>query len=147
MNPSTHGVVTVTDSGNGQYAQQVTVGRHLLSADEPESVGGNDACPSPYEFLLAGLGACTVITMRMYAQRHNWNLRHASVELQHEKIPSADGKSLIDQFQRVISLEGELMEEQRLRLFQIAEKCPVSETLRRSSVVESSLEDTLTRTT
>jgi putative redox protein len=135
----TQNLVTVAESGSWPYSQRVTVGRHVLSADEPESVGGHDTGPSSYEFLLAGLDACTAITLRMYAERHNWALRRTTVELQQEKIPTVDGTSKIDHFHRIIYLEGDLTEEQRLRLFEIAEKCPVSETLRHAAIVESKL--------
>ena len=94
--------VTVTESGSGRYSQRVAVGRHVLFADEPESSGGQDTDPSPYEYVLAGLGACTAITLRMYVERHNWALRRITVELQHEKIPAADGASKIDHFHRTI---------------------------------------------
>jgi putative redox protein len=135
----TQNLVTVAESGSGPYSQRVTAGRHVLSADEPESLGGHDTGPSSYEFLLAGLGACTAITLRMYAERHNWTLRRTMVELQHKKIQTADGTSRIDHFRRIIYLEGDLTEEQRLRLFEIAGKCPVSETLRHAAIVESKL--------
>jgi len=131
-------MVSVTESGNA-YAQLVRAGRHVLVADEPQANGGRDAGPSPYEFLSAGLGACAAITLRMYAERHNWALRHATVELWHEVRPAADGKSMVDHFHRAIHLEGDLTEEQRQRLLEIAKKCPVSRTLGRSSVVVSDL--------
>src|SRR5215472_11746880 len=86
MIQSTPDRVTVTESVvNGPYAQIVTAGRHTLSADEAESVGGHDVGPSPYEYLMAGLGACATITMRMYAQRHRWALRRSTVEVRHDK--------------------------------------------------------------
>jgi putative redox protein len=130
--------VTVAQSG-APYAQLLTVGRHVLTADEPPSRGGQDAGPSPYDYLLAGLGACTLITMRMYAERHKWLLDEAKVGLWHEKLPATDGAPATDRFHRVIHLGGSLSEEQRSRLLQIAEHCPVSETLRRSATVETML--------
>jgi len=141
MSETRQGMVTVAESGSGPYSQLVHAGRHVLSADEPETRGGNDVGPSPYEYLLAGLGACTAITLRAYVERHNWGLRRTIVELWHEKSPAADGKSMIDHFHRAIHLDGDLTEEQRLRLLEIAERCPVSQTLRRSSVIESRLAD------
>jgi len=132
-------LVTVTDGGGGRYSQRVTVGRHVLSADEPPSRGGQDIGPSPNEYLLAGLGACTAITVRMYAERHDWSLRRTTIEVEHKKIVATDGKSQIDHFYRTIHLEGDLTEEQRLRIFQIADKCPVSEILRHAAVVISTL--------
>ena len=134
----TQAQVTVIESG-APYAQAVTSGRHALTADEPLSQGGRDAGPSPYQYVLAGLGACTLITMRMYADRHKWLLSRAKVELWHEKVPAAGGAPAFDRFRRIIYLEGELIEEQRSRLFQIAEHCPVSETLRRASSVDATL--------
>jgi putative redox protein len=131
--------VTVEESGNGPYAQFVTAGRHVLGADEPEALGGRDTGPSPYEYLLAGLGACTAMTLRMYAERKRWALSKTAVELRHEKVPAPDGGSKIDRFVRLIRLEGELDDEQRQRLLEIADRCPVSQTLQRGSIVETRL--------
>jgi putative redox protein len=141
MSKTRPAMVTVAESGTAPYAQVVQAGRHLLFADEPEANGGHDAGPSPYEYLLAGLGACASITLRMYAERHNWPLRRTTVELWHEVRPAADGKSMVDHFHRAIRLEGDLTEEQRLRLLEIAKKCPVSRTLGRASVVVSDFAD------
>ncbi|HEY4113151.1 MAG TPA: OsmC family protein [Rhizomicrobium sp.] len=129
--------VTVIEDGSAAYAQSITIGRHLLMADEPQSRGGQDAGPSPYDYVLAGLGACTAITVRMYVQRHNWLLTRTTVDLWHEKISSTDGAAVIDRFHRAIRFEGDLTNEQRSRLRQIAEHCPVSETLRHVSIVET----------
>ncbi len=142
MNNSFENTVTVVESGNGPYAQFVTAGRHVLGADEPEALGGRDTGPSPYEYVLAGLGACTAMTLRMYAARQRWPLKRTAVRLRHEKIVAPDGKSKIDQFEREIHLEGDLTTEQRQRLLEIAEKCPVSQTLRRASVIVSRLSET-----
>jgi putative redox protein len=140
MNRSTPGRVTVTESDvSGPYAQIVTAGRHVLSADEAESVGGHDTGPSPYEYLMAGLGTCATMTMRMYAQRHQWTLRRSTVEVWHEKVASTDGRSTTDCFRRLIHLDADLTDEQRRRLSEIAEKCPVTRALRQSSLVESEL--------
>lgn len=138
--------VTVSESG-APYAQAVTAGRHVLTADEPLSQGGRDAGPSPYEYVLAGLGACTLITMRMYADRHKWPLAHAKVELWHQKVAATGGAPTTDRFHRIIYLEGELIEEQRSRLLQIAEHCPVSETLRRTSILGTTLAELSPRAT
>lgn len=135
------GMVTVAESGSGPYSQLMQAGRHVLSADESEANGGHDVGPSPYELLLAGLGACTAMTLRMYVERHNWGLRRTTVELWHESRPAADGKSMVDHFHRTIHLDGDLTEEQRRRLLEIAERCPVSRTLGRPSVVVSHLVD------
>jgi len=130
--------VTVIESGNGPYAQFVTVGHHVLGADEPESLGGRDPGPSPYEYLLAGLGACTAMTLRMYSTRHGWPLDRIVVELKHDRVDTEDAKQ-IDRFERVIRLEGNLNQAQRARLLEIAEKCPVSRTLQRASIVDTQL--------
>ena len=132
-------MVTVAESGSGPYSQLVHAGRHILSADEPEASGGHDVGPSPYEYLLAGLGACTTMTLRSYVERHNWGLRQTTIDLWHETKRAADGKSMVDYFHRTIHLDGDLTDEQRLRLFEIAERCPVSQTLRRSSAIDSCL--------
>jgi putative redox protein len=139
MSPVT--LVTVAENGSGRYSERVNAGRHVLLADEPAARGGQDTGPSPYEFLLAALGACTAITLRMYVERLNWTLRRATVELQHKKMLAPDGASTIDCFQRIISLEGDLTDEQRLKLLEIADKCPVSETLRHAAMVDSKLAD------
>jgi putative redox protein len=139
--------VTVAETGTGLYAQRVVAGQHVLSADEPESMGGKDIGPSPYEYVLAGLGACTSISLRMYIERHNWDVKGIVIELAHEKVLAQDGKSSVDHFTKVIHLKGDLTDAQRLRLLEIAEKCPVNLTLRRASVVESKLaEGTASRT-
>jgi putative redox protein len=131
--------VTVTESGNGPYAQFITAGHHILVADEPEYLGGQDTGPSPYNFLLAGLGACTAMTMRGYATRHGWKVDHIAVALRHEKITQPNAADMVDSFERVIGLKGELTGEQRARLLEVAENCPVSRTLKRSSIVISRL--------
>lgn len=132
--------VTVTESGNGPYGQIITSGHHVLGADEPERLGGQDTGLAPYELLLASLGACTAMTLRMYAERHGWKLDRISVALRHvRKPPSAPGGPPLDRFERQITLRGALDDTQRNRLLEIAEKCPVSQTLGRVSSVESSL--------
>jgi putative redox protein len=141
MRESERRVVTVAESGSGPYSQLVWAGRHVLSADEPQTRGGHDVGPSPYELLSASLGACTAMTLRFYVQRHNWDLRRAIVEVRHIKAVAADRTSTVDEFHRTIHLDGYLSEDQRLKLLQIAEKCPVSETLRHSSIIESRLAD------
>lgn len=129
--------VTVSESGNGPYGQVVTAGHHVQGADEPEKFGGHDTGLSPFEYVMAGLGACTAMTLRMYAERHAWQLEHVAVRLNHKRIAASDGRSVRDHFQRVITLSGPLTEEQRARLLEIAERCPVSQTLQRASTIES----------
>jgi putative redox protein len=130
--------VVVSESGNGPYAQFVTAGRHVMGADEPEHVGGHDTGPSPYEFLMAALGSCTAMTVRMYANRHGWPVEKISVALKHERVP-AEGGLKADKFTRAITVTGALDEAQRKRLLEIAEHCPVSQTLRHASLVDSRL--------
>lgn len=127
--------VIVSDSGKGLYSQTIQVKNHVLAADEPVEYGGNDTGPSPYEFLLAALGACTSITIRFYAKQKNWSLSKVSVYLTIEKIHAEDCKDCetkvgkIDRIERKIVLEGDLDESQRAKLLEIANKCPVHRTL------------------
>ena len=129
------GTVVVRETGEGFLSQHVFVGRHRLRADEPFALGGDDSGPTPYDLLLAALGSCTSMTMRMYAKRKNWALKTAQVTLNHSKIhaqdcadcETRDGK--IDRIERQIRLEGDLDEAQRDKLLEIADKCPVHRTL------------------
>jgi putative redox protein len=127
--------VVVEEAGGGRYEQDVYLGHHFLKADEPETFGGADVGPSPYEFLLAGLGACTSMTLRMYAERKSWPLTHVRVSLSHQKIHAEDCRTcetktgMIDRIERLISIEGDLDDAQRERLMEIADKCPVHRTL------------------
>lgn len=129
--------VVVAENGQGRYQQAVTVGQHHLIADEPVSVGGADAGPAPFDLIMAGLGACTSMTLRMYAERKGLALTHVSVALRHEKI-TVDGVAR-DHIERTISLTGELTAEQRQRLLEIANKCPVHRALSSSMIIESAL--------
>jgi len=140
------GEVTVAETGEGKFAQVVSVGgRHVLRADEPVSYGGDDTGPGPYDYLLAGLGACTTMTVRMYADRKGWPLDTVSVKLNHAKIHAADcadcetrdGK--LDQIERELTLSGALDDEQRQRLLEIADKCPVHRTLHSEVKVRTGL--------
>jgi putative redox protein len=127
--------VRVAEAGEGRFAQLVQAGRHRLRADEPAAVGGDDSGPGPYDLLLAALGACTSMTVRMYAEHKKLPLRRVSVELKHDKVHAADCEECetkegrIDRIERVLTLEGELDDEQRQRLLEIANKCPVHRTL------------------
>ncbi len=140
-------LVEVEESKTGRYTQRMTYGRHELIADEPESVGGNDSGPGPYEYLLMGLGACTSMTIRMYAERKQYPLDHVRVRLNHRKIhvddcndcESKEGK--VDEITREIMLEGNLTEEQRQQLLEIANRCPVHRTLTSEIKVRSKLVD------
>ena len=127
--------VTVTETHEGRFTQEITVGGHRLQADEPASAGGNDSGPSPYDLLLAALGACTSMTLRMYAEQKKWPLEHVTVRLRHEKIHAEDcsecetREGRIDRIERDIEIVGNLDEVQRARLLEIANKCPVHRTL------------------
>ena len=127
----------VSESGAGPFTSAVTIGEHRMIADEPVSAGGLDAGPDPYEFLLAGLGACTAMTLRLYAARKGWPLEHVEVRVRH--VERATGGVLKDVFEREIRLTGSLADDQRARLLDIAERCPVSRTLSAGAVIETSL--------
>ncbi|MCG2577348.1 OsmC family protein [Dechloromonas sp. XY25] len=129
--------VVVTENGQGRYQQAVTTGQHQLIADEPPSMGGGDAGPDPFAYVMAGLGACTSITLRMYAERKGLALTHISTSVSHDKI-EVDGVRR-DRFNRLITLEGDLSDEQRKRLLEIANKCPVHRLLSQSALIESAL--------
>ena len=130
--------VVVAENGAGRYQQQVTVAAHTLIADEPVSMGGNDAGPAPFDYLLTALGACTSMTLRMYAELKQLPLERVSVTLTHEKI-EVEGKGKIDRISRRIGLEGNLTPEQRKRMLEIANRCPVHRTLSGNLEIDSSL--------
>ena len=127
--------VVVSEAGTGRFAQTITAAGHRLTADEPKALGGDDSGPGPYDLLLAGLGACTTMTLRMYAERKGWPLERASVSLTHDKVYFEDCQQCdqregkIDRIQRNIRLIGDLDRAQRERLLEIADKCPVHRTL------------------
>ena len=128
------GTVTVYGSAAG-VAQQIAIGRHRLAGDEPTSVGGTDTGPTPYDLLLAALGSCTSMTLAIYARRKGWPLEAVTVRLRYSKIHAADcgecetREGLLDQIDREVELSGALSDEQRARLLEIADKCPVHRTL------------------
>ncbi|WP_405492782.1 OsmC family protein [Nocardia sp. NBC_00511] len=122
-------VVMVAENGEGPYGQLIRVGDHTLIADEPAPAGGG-AGPGPYELLLAALGACTSMTVRMYADRKRWPLEQVTVSLRHHRDTAATGQhSRVDQISRDIRLDGDLDTMQRQRLIEIANGCPVHRTL------------------
>jgi uncharacterized OsmC-like protein/fermentation-respiration switch protein FrsA (DUF1100 family) len=127
--------VVVQETRNSKFQQTVVVGRHRLLADEPVAAGGEDTGPGPYDFLLAGLGACTSMTMRLYAERKSLPLERVTVTLKHSKIHAEDcaecetKAGMLDQIDRAIAMEGALDAEQRQKLMEIADKCPVHRTL------------------
>ena len=140
------GIIRVSEADPSGFLNDVQAGpRHHVLADEPEAYGGTDQGMSPYGFLSAGLGACTSMTIRMYARRKNWPLRHIRVDVRHDKVHAQDASMPtmphkgVDRFIREITLLGDLTEDQRDRLLQIADKCPVHDTLKQTSVVETHL--------
>ena len=142
------GTVVVAETGAGRFAQAISVGgKHALAADEPASYGGNDTGPTPYDLLLAGLGACTAMTMRMYAQRKGLAVDRIAVTLKHEKIHAEDCEDCetregrIDRIEREIEITGDVDEAARQRLLEIADKCPVHRTLHSEVLVESRLKE------
>jgi putative redox protein len=134
MDIAGEGVVIVEGDAAG-FAQQITAGVHQFSADESLAVGGTQTGPDPYQLLLAALGSCTSMTVAMYARRKQWPLVRVRVQLAHSKIWAQDcadcetKEGKIDRIDRVIGLEGDLTPDQRQRLVEIAEKCPVHRTL------------------
>jgi len=131
---STKGV-TVEEMRTGKYAQVIRARGHEFIGDEPTSVGGDDSGPTPYELLMAALGTCTSMTLRMYADRKNWSLGPVKVRMSHEKIHAKDCEACetkdgrVDRIVRELVLSGDLTEEQRIRLLEIADRCPVHRTL------------------
>ena len=138
------GVIRVSEADQSGFLQDVQSGPdHHMLADEPKAYGGSNRGMSPYGFLAAGLGACTSMTIRMYARRKGWPLDHVSVDVRHDKVHAQDASSgstdKIDTFRRRITLEGDLNEDQRAKLLQIADKCPVHRTLERGATVVTEL--------
>ncbi|PKV96458.1 putative redox protein [Amycolatopsis echigonensis] len=137
------GTVVVTDAGSGRYTQRVTTAGHEFLADEPESVGGADAGPTPYDLLLSALGTCTSMTLRMYADRKGIPLTRTTVRLRHDRVHARDCErcetevGMISRITREISLEGDLDDAQRARLLEIADKCPVHRTLSHEIAIET----------
>jgi uncharacterized OsmC-like protein len=144
--PARHDVVVVTGSEAHPFGQRIVAGGHQLVADEPAAIGGADSGPTPYDLLLAGLGACTAITVRMYADRKGWPLRQMTVRLRHSRIHAVDcldcetKTGQLDQIDRELHFEGDLTDDQRARLMSIAERCPVHRTLN-SEVLVATTED------
>jgi putative redox protein len=141
---SSEGTVTVVEAGSGTYTQQITAGHHQLVADEPTPIG-DDAGPTPYDLLLAALGACTSMTLRMYADRKGWPLERVRVTLRHSRIHAKDcadcetSVGFVDQIDRDIELAGDLDDAQLQRLLQMADRCPVHQTLTSEVHITTSL--------
>ena len=150
--PAARDAVVVAETTQGPFLNHVVVGRHRFLADEPESIGGFDAGPAPYDFLGAALGACTSMTLRMYADRKQLPLDRVTVDVSHGKVHAndciecaeneqlAERTGMIDRFERIITVEGEaLTDDDRARLLAIADKCPVHRTLEAASVIATRL--------
>lgn len=143
--PTASAPVVVAETGEGTFLNHVVVGEHRFLADEPESVGGFDAGPTPYDLLGAALGACTSMTIRLYADRKGLPLERVTVEVSHAKVHASDGEAavsggpsgLIDEFRRRITLDGPLDDTQRSALLRIADRCPVHRTLQAGARIRS----------
>ncbi|MDU9003573.1 bifunctional alpha/beta hydrolase/OsmC family protein [Sedimentitalea todarodis] len=136
------GIVRVSEADPDGFLQDVQSGPEIhLYADEPKSFGGTNRGLSPYGLLAAGLGACTSMTIRMYARRKGWPLRHVTVDISHDKVHAQDAETgqsnRIDTFVRTVGLDGDLEESQLQRLLEIADKCPVHQTLEHGARVET----------
>jgi putative redox protein len=127
--------LVVRETGRGKFQQEVVWGPHRIIADEPTNVGGLDTGLGPYELLLASLGACTAMTLRLYAAQKKLPLKSVQVRLRHSRIHASDcaecetKTGMLDRIERAITLDGDLDNEQRARLMEIADKCPVHRTL------------------
>jgi putative redox protein len=136
--------------GRERFRTEIMAGGHALVGDEPESSGGADRGPTPYDLLSSALGSCTAMTLRMYADRKEWDLEEVEVRLEHGRVHAedderacrgADGSDRVDTFERVLRLEGDLSGEQRERLVEIADRCPVHRTLSRGARIRTRLDD------
>ena len=151
MGPIEH--VRVMETGESRFQNAVQAGSHRLFADEPETVGGLDSGPSPYDFLSIALGACTSMTLRLYADHKKLTLGRIGVDVSHKKIHAKDceectdqersGSARIDQFERVISIDGEVSEEFRGKIAEIAGKCPVHRTLESVAKIKTVVKQSL----
>lgn len=135
----------VVRTGNVGFVTEVVTGNHRFIADEPIQVGGNDFGPTPYDLLVSALGTCTSMTLQMYARRKKWDLQEVTVHLRHQKVHAKDlehiddSKGKIDYIERCIEMEGDLDEDQKRRLLEIADRCPVHRTLHGEIVVHTEL--------
>ena len=137
--------VQVTSLTQGKLAQGVRFGTATLVADEPADAGGEDRGPGPYELLLGALGACTAMTLQMYARKKGWPLERVEVRLRHSRIHAEDcdecetKEGFLDEIQKDITVVGPLSDEQRQRLLEIADKCPVNQTLTHEVRIKGSI--------
>lgn len=143
--PASTGTVVVAETGEGRFAQYLLDGRHELRADESAAVGGRDLGPGPYELLLMSLGACTSMTLRLYAERRQLPLQRVIVRLKHAKRYIEDCKdcedkpAMLDHIDREIELLGPLSDADKAKLLEIADKCPVHRTLTSKILVDTRL--------
>ena len=128
-------IIRVSETGRGKYQVEAKAGDATLVIDEPVSAGGLGAGPNPYNLLAAALGACTTMTIRLYADRKKWPLKHVEIAVRHSRA----GLEARDRFDLDIELQGDLDDSQRARLMEIAERCPVHLTFARGSEVKASL--------
>ncbi len=144
--PAEDDAVVVSETGQGKFQQNVSIGPHRMLADEPASVGGTNTGPTPYDYVAIGLGACTSMTIRMYAERKQIPLEHVEVLIRHEKRHADDcvdcesASSRVDHFDRTLRFRGDLTDEQRAKLTEIADKCPVHRTLEAGARVTTEVE-------
>lgn len=123
-------MANVSDAQGSSLAVTIEVSGHHIFGDEPVAKGGKNFGPSPYDLLTAALGECTAITVRWYAMREGWPIEHVAVQVRHGKRMEAGSEQMIDEFHKTVSITApDLSEEQRQKLFEIAEKCPVHKTL------------------
>jgi len=143
--PASTGTVVVAETGEGKFAQYLLDGRHHLRADESQAVGGQDGGPGPYELLLMALGACTSMTLRLYADRRKIAPSRVVVRLKHAKRyiddckDCADKPVMLDHIEREIELQGDLGDDDRAKLLEIADKCPVHRTLTSKILIDTRL--------
>lgn len=136
---------TRVQTESGKFTQHVTMGHHHLTADEPTDVGGDDRGPNPYDLLLGALGSCVAMTLQMYAARKQWPLEAVSVDLKHERLHAKDCEECeqtdgrVERITRELKLEGPLDDEQRQRILEIADKCPVHRTLTGDTTIVTKL--------
>ncbi len=142
------GTVVVAETGTGKFVNTIVTGSgHIINADEPPSVGGDDTGPTPYDLLLAALGACKSMTMRMYAERKGYKIERAEVRLSHDKIHASDCEKCesdsgkVDQIKTEITITGDLTAEERQKIFEIAERCPVHRTITGEITIEAELKE------
>ncbi|MEO7402840.1 MAG: bifunctional alpha/beta hydrolase/OsmC family protein, partial [Burkholderiales bacterium] len=144
--PAVEGTVVVGETREGKFTNHVVAGRHVLRADEPLSAGGLDSGPGPYDYLAAALGACTAMTLRLYADLKKIPLQRVTVEVRHDKIHASDcadcetKEGKVDRLERVIRVEGAIDDAMRAKLLEIADKCPVHRTLQAEITMPTRIE-------